>query len=147
MRKKNVCIYICLILLIPLVSTTAMANEPPSIPHIIGPTTGKINVKQTYGICSEDQDGDKITYTVDWGDGTVDTFGPVSSGLCATLDYAWSEEGTYTIKAKASDGQAESDWGELEVTIPRAKFFPNLCNTQLFERFSLIIKLIQNILR
>lgn len=121
MKKKFVCIYICLILLVPLISTAAIANQPPSTPHIDGPTSSKPRVKESYGFCSEDPDGDKINFTINWGDGPDVVVGPVPTGVCAILEHAWSEEGTYKIKAKASDGQADSDWAELDVIIPRSR--------------------------
>ena len=121
MKKKILHILISLILLIPLISTTVAANVPPTTPHIIGPTNGKPNVEETYGFCSEDEDGDNITYTINWGDGPDVVLGPVPNGVCATLEHAWSDEGTFTIKAKASDGQADSDWAELDVVIPRSR--------------------------
>jgi len=109
-----------MILMIPLLSTTVSANQPPTIPHIEGPTSGKAGVQQTYGLCSEDPDGDDITYIIDWDDGTGEEhIGPSPPGVCATAKHTWSEQGEYTIRAKASDGQAESDWGELTVTMPR----------------------------
>jgi hypothetical protein len=135
MKKKIVCIYLGMILLIPLLSITATANQPPTTPHITGPTTGTAGVEETYGFCSEDPDGDDITYTIDWDDGNVEEFGPVSHGLCAQVDHTWLEQGTYTIRAKASDGQAESDWGELTVTMPRNRMLHNSFLLRLFEQF------------
>ena len=109
-----------MILMIPLLSTTVSANQPPTIPHIEGSTSGKAGVEHTYGLCSEDPDGDDITYIVDWDDGTGEEhIGPVPQGVCISAKHTWSNQGEYTIRAKASDGQAESDWGELTVTMPR----------------------------
>jgi hypothetical protein len=120
MKKKTVCICLCMILLIPLLSATATANQPPTTPHIEGPTSGKAGVPHEYAICSEDPDEDQITYSIYWDDGTgEEIIGPVPSGVCALASHTWSKQGEYTISARASDGQAESNWGQLEVTISK----------------------------
>ncbi len=136
MKTKIICIHFCLILLIPIISTTAAANQPPTAPTIDGPPSGNAGTEYTYGFCSEDPDGDNITIIVNWGEGSDVTFGPFQSGVCATATHTWSKKGTYTIKAKASDGQAESNWTTLSVTMPYSyslPFHPFL--EVLFERF------------
>ena len=111
MKTKKICILCCLILLIPIISTTAAANQPPTAPTIDGPPSGNSGVQYTYGFCSEDPDGDNVTIIVNWGEGVGDvSYGPFPSGVCGTATHIWSKKGTYIIKAKASDGQAESDW-------------------------------------
>ena len=62
--------------MIPLIKATA--NEPPTTPEIEGPTSGKAGVAHTYGLCSEDPDGDDITFCIDWGDDTPEEAGAVS---------------------------------------------------------------------
>lgn len=126
-----------MILLIPIISTIAIANQPPTIPHITGSTTVKPGVKETYGFCSEDPDGDDLNYTIKWGDGTEEVFGPVSPGLCATLDHSWSGQGKYTIEAMASDGQADSGWGELKITVPRSRTINSFFQS-FFQQFPIL---------
>jgi hypothetical protein len=137
MKNKKICILFCLVLMIPIISTTAAANQPPTAPTINGPPSGNAGVQYTYGFCSEDPDGDNVTIIVNWGEGANDVnYGPFPSGVCGTATHTWSKKGTYVIKAKASDGQAESNWATLSVTMPcsyNISFQPFL--EILFERF------------
>lgn len=105
--------------MMPCFSTIAAANQPPPAPRISGPTSGKAGVLYHYGFCSKDPDGDNVTYCIDWGDGSdIVYIGPFPPNLCGTASHTWSRQGTYIIKAKASDGQAESNWSTLGVTMP-----------------------------
>jgi len=144
MKTKITTIFFCTILIIPLLAITAAANQPPSAPTIEGSTSGNVGTQLTYGFCSTDQEGDNITICINWGDGTNDVYlGPFESGVCATASHIWLKKGTYTIKAKASDGQAESNWSTLDVKIPRTKIAYNLPILRLFAHFPnafLIIK-------
>jgi outer membrane protein assembly factor BamB len=107
-------------------------NEPPTIPTINGPISGKAKQNYNYTIVSTDPEGNNISYYVDWGDGTnTGWIGPYVSGYQLTVNHTWSKQGTYTIKAKAMDNySAESDWGTLSVTMPLVYEPPHL---RLFE--------------
>jgi hypothetical protein len=143
MKKKTVCICLCMILMIPLLSTTATANQPPTTPHIDGPTSGKAGVPYEYTLCSEDPDQDQITFTINWDDDTgEEIIGPVPPGVCALASHTWSEQGEYTISAKASDGQAESGWGELTVTMPRNRAIYNIFLYRFLQHFPLLERLL-----
>jgi hypothetical protein len=97
------------------------ANEAPEIPHIDGTVNGKAGEEYTYSFCTTDPDDDIIYYWVDWGDGcpAVEWIGPFPSGVCMTLTHNWTDQGDYTIKAKAMDPYgAETDWGYLDISMP-----------------------------
>jgi hypothetical protein len=137
MKNRIICVLFCLILLIPITSTIAAANQPPTAPDIEGSPSGKAGVQYTFGFCSTDPDGDNITICVNWGEGSGDEyFGPFPSGVCGIGTHTWSKQGTYSIKAKALDGQAESEWSTLEVTMPTSKIVHTLFIQGLFERLS-----------
>jgi len=95
-------------------------NNPPETPDIDGPTEGNAGEEHTYEVCSTDPEGDDIIYCIDFGDDTGEVcVGPFPSGTCASVDHTWIEEGTYTVKVKATDTYgAESDWATLEVVMP-----------------------------
>ena len=64
---------------------------------------------------------------MDWDDGSpIETvyptwYNPEESGP-GIANHSWDTKGTYTIKARAIDIHgAESEWGELEVSMPRNK--------------------------
>ncbi|MCJ7572430.1 MAG: hypothetical protein MUO82_11265, partial [Candidatus Thermoplasmatota archaeon] len=70
----------------------------------------------------------------EWGDGTDSGWlGLYPSGKEISANQSWKEKGTYLIKGKAKDIYgAESDWGTLEVTMPKNKM--NYQFDILFER-------------
>ena len=113
-------------------------EQPPIIPTISGPTSGKANQNYNYTIFTTDPERNNISYYVDWGDGTnTGWIGPYSSGYELTVNHTWIKRGTYTIKAKAMDNySAESDWGTLQVTMPLSFEPPHFRILEwLFERF------------
>jgi hypothetical protein len=112
-------------------------NQPPNNPTITGPAEGKIKVATDYNFTATDPDSDEVYYFIDWGDDTNSSWiGPYSSGDQITKSHTWSKKGPYTIKAKAKDIYgSESDWGTLDVTMPKGTtYFPSLF-LELIERF------------
>lgn len=101
-------------------TTRADPNVPPNPPTFTGPTNGKPGNAYRYTLSATDPDSDMVYGYVDWGDSTVtEWFGPYSSGESFYASHSWSEEGTYTVKAKVRDEHgAESDWTTLTVTMP-----------------------------
>lgn len=79
-------------------------NSPPSIPTISGPTSVIVNTNNLYSAVSTDPDGNDITYTFDWGDGTQNSksFG---SGYGYSVYHAWTTSGIYTVKVTANDNK------------------------------------------
>jgi hypothetical protein len=94
--------------------------EPPERPIIGGSANGKAGVEYNYSFTTLDPYESDIHYYIEWGDGTFeDWIGPYNSGEKVTLSHTWSEEDTYTIRAKARNIYgAESDWTTLEVEMP-----------------------------
>jgi len=119
-------------------------NNPPSTPEINGTTKGKVGTQLTYKFVSIDPDGDDVYYYIFWGDGNYSGWlGPYNSSVEISVNYSWSEMGTYTIKAKAKDVHGnESSWATLEVKIPRSREFINSRLLQILERFPLLAKFI-----
>jgi hypothetical protein len=125
---------------------------PPLTPNISGETNGKIGQEYIYTIDEVvDPEGDDIYVYWEWGDGTsTDWDGPYSTGQQILETHTWDEKGDFTIRAKLKDEYgAESDWGTLDVTMPKTKFsnyrqFFNLFNQyptlqQLLKIIGLII--------
>jgi hypothetical protein len=99
-----------------------LANNPPGKPSepYGGPTSGITRTTYTYSTVASDPDGDKVTYTFDWDDGTPFTpTDQVKSNTPASSTHSWTNAGIYHVKAKATDVKgAPSDWSDpLEVTI------------------------------
>ncbi len=146
MKKKIVSIYLCMLLMTPFIVMTASANEPPSIPTITGPTNGKTGDELTYTFVSTDPEGDDINYCIQWGCTDPEVcIGPFPSSVEQTASHSYAE-GTYTIKVKAQDvNGAESDWGILEISVPKNKGI-NFFIIKLLDQFPNLLPLIYKIL-
>ena len=96
-------------------------NNPPDTPlKPSGPTEGSVHVAYPYYTAATDPDGDRVHYRFDWGDGTYSIWSPLyNSGTLAYTYHAWSQPGTFTVRAQAMDEYgALSDWSTgISVTI------------------------------
>ncbi len=104
-----------------LQTLTTVQDTAPATPSIDGPTKGKKGVSYDYSFVSVDAEDDDVFYFVDWDDGTNSSWvGPFASGEEQTLSHTFTKKGTYAIKVKARDVfYAESNWGTLEVSMPK----------------------------
>jgi PKD repeat protein len=101
-------------------------NSPPNIPILVGMTNCKIGVGYEYCIeNATDPDNDTLYVIWEWGDNNQSSWkGPYQPGEDICDIHSWDNEGLYIIKAKLRDSKgAESDWGILEVSIPKGKDF------------------------
>jgi len=100
-------------------------NQPPTTPELSGPGQGKPQVQYNCTVKATDPENQDLFYFIDWGDGTnTGWIGPFSSSVLINLNHTYVSKGTYIIKAKVKDEMnAESEWGALEVKIPRIKPF------------------------
>ncbi len=128
---------------------TIVEDEPPNTPDISGPPSGKPGKEYEYAFVSTDLDEDNVYFYIEWGDDQVEEWiGPYASGEEATASHTWDKKGNYTIKAKARDiYNAESNWGTLEVIIPRNKPFNFNLLGWLFERFPYAFPFLRNLLK
>jgi len=116
-----------------------IGNIEPNIPDITGPTNGNTGTEYDYKFSTTDPNIDDVYFYIKWGDGnTVEWDGPYSSGEEITLSHKWNSKGKWIIQAKAKDEDGkESDWGSLEVNIPRSR-------TRNFNLLYLIEKFFEN---
>jgi hypothetical protein len=97
-------------------------NQPPNSPTIDGQTEGKVGEEYEYTFSATDPEGNYVKYFIDWGDNNTVWTSYNPSDTNVKVNHTWSEKGTYTIKAKARDiYDAESDWAEFTVSMPRDK--------------------------
>ena len=122
-----------------------MVNHPPDAPTIRDETHPEVGVSYAYTFVTEDPDGDNVSYYIEWGDGNYeDWFGPFESGKEVIRNHTWSEEGDFTIRAKAKDIYgAESDWGTLKVTMPKNQQSQNMWFLQWLDRFPILQRLLE----
>jgi hypothetical protein len=123
-------------------------TQPPNNPIITGPTSGKPNTEYEFTFCTTDPDGDPIRYIIDWGDNNTEWTEYSDSGEEIILKHSWSEKGVYIIRAKALDiNGAESDWSELEITMPRDKQLANTFSTRFIEQFKDTFSILRQLLK
>ncbi|PNX47408.1 MAG: hypothetical protein BV456_11045 [Thermoplasmata archaeon M8B2D] len=80
------------------------SNYPPIKPDITGQANGRPGSELTYKFKSIDPENDKVSYLIDWGDGTDEVdIGAFPSGQEISVQHIYSDKGTFTIKAKAVD--------------------------------------------
>ena len=122
-------------------------NNPPEKPTINGPINGKVGVYHTFSAIATDPDDDEISYIFNWGDLTNSGWTEfVSSGTMVNRSHKWWFIGSYTIKVKAKDSHAaQSEWSELQVTMPRNKIVYNLFFSRFLEHFPLLKKILLNL--
>jgi len=92
----------------------------PFPPEINGSTQGDVGRQMDFTFVTTDPGNSNLFYWVEWGDGShQEWFGPSASGVPVILSHTWSEEGNYSITAKAKNLiGAESDWSEpFDITI------------------------------
>jgi parallel beta-helix repeat protein len=123
-------------------------NQPPDIPSIDGPTSGKAGASYDYTFVSTDPDGTLVWYYIDWGDNTSSGWiGPFSSGKLVTFNHTWSKRGIYIIRCKAKDVYGEEgSWGTFEVTMPKNKVSINPSFLQLSKRFINHVSILKQLL-
>jgi|GEM_PF-1152323 len=88
------------------------APDTPSIPY--GVSDGWVNSTYTFYTTTSDQDGDDISFLIDWGDGESSGWSDfVPSDTTVFFTHTWSNPGSYDIKAKAKDiHNKESEWSD-----------------------------------
>ena len=111
-------------------------DKSPLKPIISGPSSGKPGRTYTYTFVTSEPDNDSVYYFIDWGDGTNSSWiGPYQSNEEIQVTHKWNKKGTYEIQAKAKDEHGmESDWGTLQVSMPRTISFNSLF-LKLLEKF------------
>ncbi len=123
-------------------------NDPPNKPSVDGETNGNIETKYDYNFLTSDPEGLQVWYYIEWGDDTnTGWIGPYPSGEEITKSHSWSKKDTYIIRCKAKDPYgAESEWGILEVTMPKNQQASNMWFLRWLERFPLLNQMINLLL-
>jgi len=110
-------------------------SSPFQPDDIDGSIKGRINMVYNYSTLSADDDGDRLKYCFDWGDGTFTWTCYYGSGEMATAEHSWKEEGSFEIRVKAKDESgAQSEWSDpLPVTMPKHKLLLNWLYLRILE--------------
>ncbi len=86
------------------------AADVPTVP--VGRDSCFTDTTYTFTTIATDPDGDSVAVRFDWGDSTVsDWSGLSASGDTVAITHAWSDTGTYEVRAQARDKELQSsDW-------------------------------------
>lgn len=80
----------------------ALENHPPKITAFtVTPQSGEAPLTIHYAIAASDEDGDELSYEVNFGDG--------DGAVGKEGDYIYTQAGFYQLIAKVSDGKAEAE--------------------------------------
>jgi hypothetical protein len=122
-------------------------NDPPEKPIINGVKKGQPHQHYDYTFVSTEPESNPIWYFIDWDDNTTSGWlGPYDSGHKITLTHTWHEEKVFIIKAKTKDiFDAESEWAEFKVNLPRDKSTSSSPFLRFLERYPLLNLLIQKL--
>ena len=87
-----------------------LANSPPSV-SAGGPYVGAEGSPTRFDFFASDPDGDALSYTWDFGDGTR------GSGQAPPTGHMYADDGAYTVTLTASDGKAGTDTKSTTVAV------------------------------
>jgi PKD domain len=120
----------------------------PDKPCIIGPSSGRTNINQTYCINCIDMDGDNIQYYIEWGDNSTANWSePFNSNETVNFSHIWVKQGNYSIKVKARDELGrQSYWETFEVSMSKSKSHLSFLEEHFPFLFNLLFRLSTSIL-
>jgi len=122
-----------------------IANQPPDLPLIIGPSSGAAGIEYEYTFISNDPEGDELYYKINWSDNSSQVWsGPYSSEEEARFIHNWTERDIYLIQVISKDIYGnQSDWAVLEVSMIKNRTYHNTYFLKMFEKNLMISILLQ----
>lgn len=105
--------------------SVSVTNSPPPVPTVDGRPSARVGDSGSYSISFNNPDvGEKVTCSVDWGDGTQAETQSATS--CPPLSHTWNIAGTFSVRAKVKDEEGlESSWSSpFTVTVVAAQQSP-----------------------
>lgn len=101
------------------VSINVHFNHPPTAVMSAVPTSGEIPLAVSFdGSASSDPDGDILTYSWDFGDGTT--------GNGATVSHTYTTADTFTASLTVDDGNGGSDIATISISATASNYQPGL---------------------
>lgn len=84
-------------------TVSVVTNTKPNKPTVTGPSSGLKDSLYTFSVTPTDPDNDSVRVFFLWGDGKVDTSSWVSSGTQVAKSHAYTDTGSFPIKAVVQD--------------------------------------------
>ena len=107
----------------------------------------RIRRECTYTALPTDVDGVDYYWFFEWGDGEDSGwFGPYGPHYVVTASYSWQEKGNYTVKVRYNQDGLISDWGTLEVSMPKTKSYINTPFLRFLENHPHLFPLLRQIM-
>ena len=107
----------------PMASTTPSGGGIPGIDYCATPTT-QSGCLVYFGVAANDDDGDPLTYTWNFGDGSI----PVSGlDLTYTSHQYNVTNPSYTVTVTVDDGRGGIDIGTINLEVTEPTLFVDLC--------------------
>jgi hypothetical protein len=133
----------------PSLQISEFENNPPETPIIKGEREGNVTERYEFSFTINDPDNDKLYLRIDWDDNTTSNWtGLYDSGSTLKFKYSWDIVGEYTVRARVKDTYGlESDWGTLEINIPRVKKSSNMFFQRFIDKLPNIAPLLRYLLR
>ena len=166
MKRKIICLFLCMLLLGTTMSYTAVAtraekeekriisnNLPPDAPTVTCPDEVKRGQTFSITVFTIDPDGDDVYYRVKIGGSANDWKGTYPSGMEQDQNLnLLSPAGAYELGVQAKDEYgAESDWTYVEISVKTKtkgiESIRTLMFTNLIENNPNILPLLQLLLR
>jgi PKD repeat protein len=94
-----------------VISEPDPTNRPPTVSATI-PSTGLFNQVLIFTSSGSDPDVDTLSYSWDFGDGTIPLYDPTPSAV-----HTYSTTGTFTVTVTVSDGRGGTAVGSGQVTV------------------------------
>ena len=90
-----------------------LAPSPPNQPDMpIGPDLAYVGQSLPFKFKTIDQNGDDVSFLIDWGDNLFETTDFVESGSLLEIHHTYSTDGYFAIKAKARDNHSVYEWSD-----------------------------------
>ncbi len=93
------------------------SNAPATPPAPVGTSNGVISTEYQYQARTTDPDGDMVSYTFHWGDGSTSTTGMLDSGATASASHTWTQSGTYGVYVRATDSEGNVSAWSSAITV------------------------------
>ena len=91
--------------------TVTVGNRAPTVQLAATPTSGKSPLTVSFTATGSDPDGDALTYSYDFGDG--------SKATGRTVSHKYTKVGTYTAKVTATDTSGATATAQVVITVTK----------------------------
>ena len=113
MNEKVIGIFVCMLVVMPVLSVSATVNESLEILDLSDwPTQGSVGIEYIFCIdIPQEPEGDDFFVLFDWGDGSNSGWlGPYASGENVCSSHIWYESGDYEILVKIKNESGVIVW-------------------------------------